>query len=151
MVDEHVLVKLFKWTINNSYAYMTFGYYIRSFLEIYQFILICSIYEIYLFNTTETFYILSLTFSFVVVIICWIITAFSFCLILISYKIDEGRNNLFQEFFNGIKQSKISRTYTVAFIIRRTMFIIFLICLMSVPSKVVTCIINNLTNIQIKK
>ena len=143
------LVKLFKWAINNSYTYMTFGYYIRSFLEIYQFIFICSIYEIYLSNTTGTFYILSLTYSFVVVIICWMITAFSFFLILISYRVDEGSKNLFQEFFHGIKQSKISRTYVVAFIIRRTVFIILLICLMSVPSKVVTCISKNLINLLI--
>ena len=81
--------KWWKLLASRIYNFMTFGYHIRHLLEISQYFLISSLYEIYYFNASSSFRQTSLIFSFGVVMIFLIIILFVLYLSLSSYKIQK--------------------------------------------------------------
>ena len=56
-------LKALKWIISNIFELMTFGYFIRTFIEIFQLLLVSSINEIYWFNTSQNLRIVSLVYA----------------------------------------------------------------------------------------
>ena len=92
------LIKIFKWAVNKLLIIMTFGYYIRTILEMIQYLLISTIYEIYEFHTAESLQIVSLLFSFLVLLLIVVLKALMLYLYNnwnIKYKIDmESLSNL---------------------------------------------------------
>ena len=69
------LIKILKWVVNKLLIIMTFGYYIRTILEMTQYMLISTIYEIYEFHITESLQIVSLLFSFLVLLLIVVLKA----------------------------------------------------------------------------
>ena len=97
------IVKLIIRITDRIYNLLFFSYYIRVVLEINQYFLICSVYEIYIFNITNPFRVASLLFA-VVLLVGWIsISIVALILSISSYVVDESKHNKIGEFFNGLK------------------------------------------------
>ena len=121
------LVKLMIWIIEKIYSLLSFGYYIRAGLEINQFLLICSVYEIYIFNISNLFKVVSLIFA-IMLLVGWIsISIIVFILSISSYVVDESKHNKIGEFFSGLKMQCKFKLYLLILIIRRTFFVTCLI------------------------
>ena len=120
---------------------MTFGFYIRNILEISQFVLVSSSYELYKGNLSNSQRILSFWVSMLMIATFSILALFILYLSQSSYIIDETKHNKLGEFFSGIKQHKIFKIYTGVLLIRREVFVIILITLESINSRILIGII----------
>ena len=119
--------KTVKWITDKLYNLLTFNYYIRSSLEMNQYLLICSVYEIYNFNVSDSYRIASLVFA-MLLLSGWILIAmFAFCLSISSYTINEEKHNVLGEFISGLKLDKKFKLYGFILILRRTVFVILLL------------------------
>ena len=137
------LMNVAKVILNKIYTTMTFGFYIRNALQMSLFVLIFAVYELYKFNTDGIFWLVSIAFS---ILLLWLYLMFVFAtlyLLTTSYKTDENRHNMFGEFFSGIKQSKQARFYVVVFLIRKATFVVLLLTLTSMSSKIVIGILGD--------
>ena len=122
---------------------MTYGYYIRFILQMSQFLLVASLYEIYSFNLTKLFNILSFCFAIMVLIFCLCFTGVVLFLSLSSYETSDEKHNKIGEFFIGIKMEKKYKFFSTSLILRRTLFVILLINLMSIPSRILIIILGS--------
>ena len=138
---------ILKWLIEKWFIIMTFGYYIRVFMEMNQLMLISSIYEINKFNTTDRLRIVSLAVAFIVLIICISIVWFAIYLALSFNPSEDSKHSKFKEFFSGIKEWRSSRWYIIALLFRRIIFVSVLICLISMST--VQTIIASLSIVQL--
>ena len=129
------IVKLMVWIADKIYKLLSFSYYIRVALEINQYLLICSVYEIYSFNTSQPFRVASLAFA-ILILILWISTlALAIYLSMSAYTVNEGKHNKLGEFFNGLKILRKFKFYTCMLILRRTIFIVLLVTWISLASR----------------
>ena len=128
------LIRYIKRVLNKIFEILTFGYYIRSMLEINQFALISSINEIYLFNTSQRYRVVSLVFAFIVLIGCILLIVFVLFLSLINKRQDKEKLNQSEEFFSGLKVLKKSRLYVWILMWRRVVYVLLLITLVSTSS-----------------
>ena len=128
--------KLIKWPITKLYIMLTFGYYIRGLLEMNQYFLISSIYEIFSFKIIGLA-LISLIFSFFLLLLCCSVILITLYLVFSSYKIVENEHNKFEEFFVGIKESKSYRFYVAAQLMRRAAYVAILITLNHFSSKTI--------------
>ena len=138
-MSESKWVKLWSilnWVLNKSNSILTFGYYIRTILEINQYMLIWSIKEIFSFNCSESFRIISLIFAFVVLIVCIFLIFATFGLFFSSYETNEDEHCKLGEFYNGIQMCKKNKIYICMLLWRRALFVILLITLNSVSSPI---------------
>ena len=140
------LIRCTKRVLNKIFEILTFGYYIRSMLEINQFALISSINEIYLFNTSQRYRIPSLVFAFIVLIGCILLIVFVLFLSLINKRQDKEKLNQSEEFFSGLKVLKKSRLYVWILMWRRVVYVLLIITLVSTSS---IAIIITLASLQI--
>ena len=128
-------IKILHWITDRIWKIMIFGYFIRSTLEVTQFVLISSINEINQLNTSNFYNIFSLIFSFIMVISFLILIALVVYLIASSYRLDENRHNMLEEFFRGLKKDKKYWLYTPMLLLRRLLFILLLIILTMISSR----------------
>ena len=113
------------------YKHFTFGVYIRFFLEVFQFIVIGSISEIYNMDISNSKRITSIFLSCLFLLFSIILFSLS-CFYLCqpaNDDFDETKHYKFQEFNSGLKKSKVARVYTPLLLFRRYLFILWLICL----------------------
>ena len=97
------LVKIMIWIVEKTYNLLSISYYIRFALEINQFLLICSVYEISIFNITNPFRVASLLFA-MLLLAGWIsISIIALILSISSYVVDESKHNKLGEFLSGLK------------------------------------------------
>ena len=123
--------------------YFTIWLYLRIILQSNQFMLIWSAYEINLFGTKNT----SRTISYIVavmVLIFWIkLTLLS---LLKAFHASVPSNQLhisiFKELFNGIKETKSAKYLTSMLMIRRAVFVCFLIFWNSLSINFKICILD---------
>ena len=137
-------VKAIKWTLLKLYRFMTFGFYIRNAFLMCEFVLICTIYEIFKNNGYGSYRVVSLAFAYCVVLLYAAFTVFVFYLAVSSNNSNHQSHSKLIEFFWGFKESKFYRLYMVAFIIKRALYVLFLVGLTSLSSKVVVGIITAL-------
>ena len=135
------------WVLNKVLLIMTYGYYIRFILQTNQFLLISSMYEIYTLDTSSTPKILSLIFAFFVLFACFSLVGIVMYLSLSSYEVKEGQHNKIGEFYSGVRMKIKAKLYVTFLIIRRTLFVIVLICLASFPSKSMIWILGHLISL----
>ena len=129
------LVKIMIWIIEKIYNLLSFSYYIRVALEVNQFLLICSVYEIYIFNTSQPFRVVSFAFA-ILILISWIfILALAINLSMSAYTVNEGKHNKLGEFFKGLKSPRKFKFYTWMLILRRTIFAVLLVTWISLSSR----------------
>ena len=114
---------------------MTMGYYIRALLEMNQFILIISMFEISQLNGSSSLRILSLIFAFLMIIMWIIVIGVSMILALSSYQVEESKHYKLGEFLSGLKMQKRFKIYTSIILIRRIFYVFLLVVLISAPSK----------------
>ena len=105
------LWKVPKLLANTLFRILTFGFYIRSFIEMSMFIMIYTIYEALIFNTEDILHIISLAFAISMILFYIILIAIILLLIFSSYKIDESSHNKLEEFFIGLKSFKKTRIH----------------------------------------
>ena len=132
---------LAKFLINKVLKIMTYAYYIRYFLEMHQFLLIASMYELYNNDTSQDIKQLSYFFAFALFSLCTFLITFVGYLSLSSYQVEEGQHNKLGELFAGIKMDKIRKFYVWVMLLRRAVFVILLISLMSIPSRILIWIL----------
>ena len=123
-----------RWTANKAYRILTFGLYIRMFLGMNQYLLVWSVYEINNFNVSKTQRIISLLFAFLVLFQCLVLILTTFWLLISSYQITENGHNKIGEFYSGIKIQKKFKIYTFMLLLRRALFVVLLVTLVSTPS-----------------
>ena len=119
--------KAMKWLVDKAFEFFTFGFYIRSFLEINQFMLVSSVSEIHQFNIHGGLRITSLIFAFLVLMLCLSLILISLSFAVSSNEEDQNKHKYFKEFFVGLKLQKKFRWYNSAQILRRTLFVLVLI------------------------
>ena len=134
-------IKIVKWVLLKLYKIMTFGFYIRNAFLMCEFIMICSIYEIFQNNGNGAYHVVSLVFAYFMVLMYVAFTILVFYLSVSSYDKNNQVNSKLIKFFWGLKESKIYRLYMVSFIIRRAVYTLFFVGLASLSSKVVFGII----------
>ena len=127
------ILNITKIVVNKIFLIMTFGYYIRSILEVNQYILISSINEISNFNTSSIFRIISIASAFIFLILCILLIGVVAYLSLSSYEKFENEHNKIGEFFQGVKNGKF-KIYSLTLLIRRFAFVTFLIIFSSKSS-----------------
>ena len=128
-------VKIIKWIILKIYCLLTFSYYIRAVLGMSQYLLICSVYEINIFNTSQLLKIISLAFS-ILLLLMWIIISVSALFLSITpYTIAEDKHNKLGEFFSGLKMERKFKLFLFMMILRRTVFVVLLVTWVTVASR----------------
>ena len=133
---------IIKWIISKIFNILTFGYYIRCILEMNQFILITSVYEVYSFNLSQNIRIMSFIFAILIWIACLALIAFVAYLSFSSYETVEAKHNKLEEFFSGIKMQKKHKLYVFALLVRRALFIVLLITSQLIPSRTILIVIS---------
>ena len=136
-------IKKLSYVFDKGFKMMTFGYFIRNGFELSQFILISSINEVYENNTSSSNRLISFIFAILMIILFLIFCMFAQYLIWISYKVEENRHNMFEEFFIGLKKTKKSRIFIIALLLRKLIFIAHLIALVLFSSKLVISILTS--------
>ena len=129
------LIKFMKWGTSKLFNFLTFGYYIRAVLEMNQFLLICSVYEVYSFNDSQLFRVISLGFAILTNATWFLTSAFVFYLSASLYTVDESKHNKLGEFFNGLKMQRRFKLHAFMLIFRRTVFVVLLLTWDSVASR----------------
>ena len=133
--SDNCIFKVINWIVEKIFIIMTFGFYIRNTLEISQFILISSIYEIYLFKTTESMRCISLAFASLL-LLCYILILFVVnYFILFKTEPEESIYKKFSEFFSCLKENRKPRFYITMLLLRKLLFVTLLIVLESIQSK----------------
>ena len=128
------LSKIIRLAIVKLFYFLTFGYYIRSLIETYQYMLISSISEIKNISLNSLPKIISFSISIALVVLWVGFLLFSF---IVSRKINQihhEEREMLGEFFIGLKRTKAARLYTVFLLLRRLAFVSLLITLASVYS-----------------
>ena len=87
------------WIVDKLYRMMVLGYFIRSGLEMSQFILISSVNEIYQWDTTDSYRLLSFIFSISMILIFVLVVLLVLYLTFSTYRLNEREHNLLEEFF----------------------------------------------------
>ena len=128
-------ILILKWWVSKVYLFMTFGYFIRTILEMTQILLISSINEVYTANTLETLEIASFIIAILILWAFILLNVFIFYLALSPYRVEEDEHNKFGELFSGIKMKSWFKLYSFIMQMRKTIYIIVLIVLTSISSK----------------
>ena len=123
-----------KWIITKSFNFLTFSYYIRTILEMNQYLLVSSIYEVNQFNTDGIYRIVSTIYSMLVLGMCLALIGCVGWLFTSSYQILSENHSMLGEFFEGMKPNKKSKLYSLLLILRRTLFVTVLICFSSLQN-----------------
>ena len=123
--DEDWINKFSNWLVGKIFNMMTFDFYIRNVMEMSQFLLISSINEITVNNTSDTHK--SISFAFSILIIIWFVSLLSLIQFLIfsSYRLKENDHNKLGEFFSGLKYNKTSQFYVTLLLLRRIFLLEF--------------------------
>ena len=154
-IGTFILKKMLNWCHQNQfwfikilvrinfkfYKFFVFAYYIRSILEMTQFFLISSIYELYKCNTSSIYHKVSLFTASLILIVILVITLYSLYLALSSYRIVESMHNKVGELFEGIKMERRFKLYASSMLIRRITYVAILILATSIAFKsVIICL-----------
>ena len=109
--------------IRKLYRTITFGWYIRFILEIYVFLLLASISEVYMFLNSSTARRISLSIACLIIAFCAGFVCLSVWQYFKSLKdVDLESMFYFTEFFSGIKATGKARVFSMIFLLRRIVF-----------------------------
>lgn len=126
------------WKLNKI---MTFEFYIRNLFLMCQFILICSVYEVFNNSAYGADQVASLTFAYIMMLFYVTIAILILILSLTSFNnINQSKSKL-NQFFCFLKESRVYRLYAPVFIIRRAFYIFLLVGPTSISSEIAIGII----------
>ena len=135
-------IRVARWILEKLLIIMHYGFYIRFILQITQFLLVTSIYEIYIHQTSFMYNIISFTYAIFLLSVCFLIAGIVTYLSISPYKTSPDGHNKIGEFFRGISMEKRSKVFASLMIIRKIMFVSLLIFWMSVSSKLLINILS---------
>ena len=95
-----------KWIVDKTFIILTFGWYIRYILEMNQYLLVSSVFEIYNFDKSQSLKIASLVFAILAARFCLLLISIVSYLALSGYEVYSDAHNKIGEFFSGIKMQK---------------------------------------------
>ena len=130
------LTKIFYKIIDKIYRLFYLSYFIRNFLQISQFILISSIYEVQDCNTSDSYRLISFAFSILMILTFVLVVWLILYLIFSSYEIVRKSHNKLEEFFRGVQHTKKHRFYIILLLLRRITFIALLVIITWIHSRV---------------
>ena len=131
--NSYKWVKITKYVVNRAFTIMTFGYYIRAVIEMSQYLLISSIFEIHEFDVSQTLRRISLIFAFVILTLCLSLILISVLLALLTNVSSQQMHTKLGEFFIGLKGQKKYRFYTAWLLTRRTIYVALLVTVTFIP------------------
>ena len=141
-----------KWVkcLKITYQFFAFNMYIRVVFEANVFLLLSSLSELYNWDTSSSSKIISLFFAFVGGWICLSFISLS----MINYSLHKDTKTMdnyipMKEFFSGINDKRMSRLYPTILIIRRILFIGWLIFGRSMNSFTLVCLMIVKINIKV--
>ena len=126
-----LLGKWIRFIISKLFYFLTFGYYIRNFIETFQYMLISSISEVKRLEFNTKSKMLSFAISIILILIWLIFAIFSLIMSCRVNKMHDQQRDKFGELFVGLKQSKTARFYTVSWLIKKLIFVSLLLMLAS--------------------
>ena len=133
--QDKIAFRFIKWITTKLFVYLSFGFYLRLWMETNQYLLMSSISEMHQFNNYNQSRILSFMFSLCLSVI-WTTFIIFVCYLALNFKnLKFKKLNMFGELFDGIKDNLKSRLYVVALLLRRAVFVLSLILLSSVSPK----------------
>ena len=116
-------IKLLNNIAEKLYKWFTLGLYIRWLFEIYLYILIACLSELYLFRFNNTDHLASKIISAIVFAFCIFVIVVCLLLILIgSPTVSVSRHRPCGHCFDGLQRSKLRRVHALLFFVRRTAF-----------------------------
>ena len=109
------LCRFFKWILTKVLNILTFGYYIRTVIESFQFLLISWISEARLLQTDSVANTISLCSCFIILALVLVLLIFVSCLVWRTPQVENQQKSheKLGEFFIGIKRTKISKSYAL--------------------------------------
>ena len=140
--DSNFVSTTVRWVVEKLLIIMSYGCYIRFILQLTQFMLVASTYEIYIHQTSNVWNIISFVFAIFLLLAYFFITGIVIYLSLSPYKTLPNFHNKIGEIFNGIKMEKKYKIYASLIIIRKIIFVFLLIFLMSISSKLLIGILS---------
>ena len=126
-----LLGKWIRFIISKLFYFLTFGYYIRNFIETFQYMLISSISEVKRLEFNTKSRVLSFAISIILILIWVIFAIFSLIMSCRVNKMHDQQRDKFGELFVGLKQSKTARFYSVSWLIKKLIFVSLLLMLAS--------------------
>jgi len=139
--SEHKWKYYSKIIFKKIFDLFTFTVYIRLILQAFQPFILSSVSEIYEQNWSNGQRIFSYVFAIWIIFLC--IGFVCFAAVVAIKKTTQNEDNKkgkLDEFFNGLKQKRSARMYSVLQMVRRFMFITWLLCFKWVQVIVVVCI-----------
>ena len=119
--------KTLRWLTQKVFMILTFGYYIRTVIESYQFLLVSSVSEINSFNVKSSSHISSLVVAFMILIVWLIFAVISFALKSAFNPKSESEHNKLGELYAGLRNTVWTRFYLTLQLLRRIIFVSLLI------------------------
>ena len=126
--------KALKWLTQKVFTILTFGYYIRTVIESYQFLLVSSVSEINSFNVKSSSHISSLVVAFLILIVWIVFAVIAFVLASASNPKSNNEHNKLGELYAGLKNTVWARFYLALQLLRRIIFVSLLITLAPISS-----------------
>ena len=108
------LIKATQTISTKLFNYLTFGYYIRLVIEVNQYLLVSSLYEIKMLNINSGLRIISLSFAGFILILCLVFIVITFLRVFDSYQINPLKHQVLGELFSNIKLKKSARLYKLS-------------------------------------
>lgn len=119
------------------YIALTFAFYVRTALEVFQFATVSSINEIRQFDTHSSQRVTSLACAFVVLAACVLIVVFAGYVSLSNYTLFVNRHNKLGQLFVGLKPDCRHRSYVAVSLVRKAVFVCVLVAVDVVASRFV--------------
>ena len=114
--------------LNKTWFVFSFTIYIRLLMETSQYILLTSFYELAESKTNEVSSVFSYICAVLIFSICLIFLTVSILLwIRYRYNFDKNQHKYFKELFEGLRNRHRARLYSSMLMLRRVVFVIFLI------------------------
>ena len=126
------VIKIIKWIAFKLFCILTFCYYIRSFIDIFQYLTLSSINELKAFRANSSPEIISFVFT-IILLMLWV--AFVVVSIIFIFR-DRPSNSCdkYEEFSVDLKPNRKAKLYTTIWLVRRIAFAIIVVSLSSVSS-----------------
>ena len=119
--------KITIYLVTKALSEMTFGYYIRTMIESILILNMFTFSEIYKFSRVDTSNVSSLIGCLIILSAIILFLVLSVLLQFRKVKEDDETIDKFEEFNHGIKKTKVWQLYIVIWLIRRILFVLFII------------------------
>ena len=126
-----IFIKLSKWVIIKVFITLTYGYYIRSIMEAFQYISLSWVQEISQFYINSAPQIISLVLSILIIISLTAFVIFWIGFVISTEQKANTEHSKFEEILGGLKHTKLCKFYSALFLIRRLFFVVVLVALSS--------------------